>query len=392
PDLKSEPVRHRLLILRTRRKKGVGNVRVRGAEKPVRRQQAANEGKSFQGSTILGSGFVLSPEGAQRLVDKDQCNSLVLFPYLSGEDVNSDMNQAPRRWVINFRNWPLDRNKIPPNYSDPVASDFPDCLTIVEEKVKPTRLKNKVKSRRELWWQFTRPTLDLYHSISGEKYVIVASRVTKYVVHAIVPCNYVYDVGTNVILFSYQRFAILSASLFDVWVHKYASTLETRIRYTLTDCFETFPFPEVNDDLEKIGQEYHQHRQAIMKSRQQGLTTTYNRFHNEDENDSDIVKLRELHIQTDNAVARAYGWTDLSLEHDFHETRQGIRFTLSESARREVLDRLLRLNHERYAEEVALGLHDKGKKKKTTRKPRKTKIGKGKKQENGKQMGIFSEK
>jgi len=54
------------------------------------------------------------------------------------------------------------------------------------------------------------------------------------------------------------------------------------------------------------------------------------------------------------------GTVDLALGHGFHETKQGMRYTISEGARREVLDRLLRLNHERYAEEVALGLHEKG--------------------------------
>ena len=67
-------------------------------------------------------------------------------------------------------------------------------------------------------------------------------------------------------------------------------------------------------------------------------------------------------------MAAAYGWDDLDLGHDFHETKQGVRFTISEEARREVLDRLLLLNHERYAEEVEQGLHDK-----------KSKKGKGKK-------------
>ena len=38
-----------------------------------------------------------------------------------------------------------------------------------------------------------------------------------------------------------------------------------------------------------------------------------------------------------------------------------MRFTISEAARREVLGRLLELNHQRYAEEVAAGLHEKGK-------------------------------
>ncbi len=62
----------------------------------------------------------------------------------------------------------------------------------------------------------------------------------------------------------------------------------------------------------------------------------------------------------DKQSAAVYGWTDLDLGHGFHETKQGIRFTISEAARREVLARLLRLNHERYAEEVRQGLHEKG--------------------------------
>ena len=48
---------------------------------------------------------------------------------------------------------------------------------------------------------------------------------------------------------------------------------------------------------------------------------------------------------------RPPGGEDLKLGNGFHETAQGIRFTVSESARREVLSRLLRLNHERYEEE-----------------------------------------
>jgi hypothetical protein len=98
-----------------------------------------------------------------------------------------------------------------------------------------------------------------------------------------------------------------------------------------------------------------------MLARQEGLTKTYNRFHSPEETSEDIQRLRELHTIMDNAVARAYGWADLALNHGFHLTKQGLRFTIGEEARREVLDRLLELNHQRYAEEVWLGLHDKAK-------------------------------
>ena len=93
----------------------------------------------------------------------------------------------------------------------------------------------------------------------------------------------------------------------------------------------------------------------------EGLTKTYNRFHAFDKTDGDIQKLRDLHVEMDKSVAAAYGWTDLNLDHGFHETKQGVRFTISESSRREVLQRLLKLNHERYAEELNQGLHEKGK-------------------------------
>jgi len=51
--------------------------------------------------------------------------------------------------------------------------------------------------------------------------------------------------------------------------------------------------------------------------------------------------------------------TGLDLDHGFHQTKHGLRYTISEPARREVLARLLTLNHERYAEEVRQGLHEK---------------------------------
>ena len=68
-----------------------------------------------------------------------------------------------------------------------------------------------------------------------------------------------------------------------------------------------------------------------------------------------------------NGVA-AYGWSALDWGHGFHATKQGERHTLSEPARRTVLDRLLALNHQRYAEELAAGLHEKKSKKKAAAK------------------------
>jgi len=77
------------------------------------------------------------------------------------------------------------------------------------------------------------------------------------------------------------------------------------------------------------------------------MTKTYNRFHDPEEINEDVAEMHRLHIEMDKAVATAYGWGDLILGHDFHETPKGLRFTISEAARREVLSRLLELNHQR---------------------------------------------
>ncbi len=147
--------------------------------------------------------------------------------------------------------------------------------------------------------------------------------------------------------------------------------------YAPTRNFETFPFPLNLSGLEDISERYYAHRQGIMHSRQEGLTKTYNRFHDPEELAEDIERLRELHVEMDRAVADAYGWGDLDLGHGFHETKQGLRYTIHDDVRREVLDRLLLLNHERYTEEVEQGLHDKKSKKGKVRKRTKPKADSG---------------
>src|SRR5262249_54483780 len=94
----------------------------------------ANEAKSFQGSIVLGMGFVLKPEEAHSLIEKDARNEDVLFAYLNGEDLNSRPDQSPSRWVINFFDWPIER-----------AMEYPDCFRIVEQRVKPERTRKNDK-------------------------------------------------------------------------------------------------------------------------------------------------------------------------------------------------------------------------------------------------------
>ena len=122
--------------------------------------------------------------------------------------------------------------------------------------------------------------------------------------------------------------------------------------------------------MRELGGRLDSFRRELMLRRQAGLTATYNFVHDQRCTDADIGELREIHRAIDEAVVRAYGWDDLlaaGLDHGFHETRQGLRYTIGATVRQEILDQLLELNHERYAAEVKAGLHDKQGRKRAVR-------------------------
>ena len=327
----------------------------------------ANRGLACEGSKPLGMGFVLSQEEAEDLFSKNPKNEEVIFPYLNGMDLNSRPDQTASRWVIDFRDIPLNRASCDPGYQGPVAEDYLESFKIVLEKVFPERTRRKDngdymlrKPLPDRWWQHAEKRSSLYARIKNMGRVLIRSRVSNINSMVFVPSGWVYSEATVVFSRSDAAiFAVLQSCFHTEWIYKYASSMRSDVRYTPTDCLDTFSFPRALSKLEDAGKKYHKFRSQLMLRHQEGLTKTYNRFHNPDETADDIQTLRDLHVAMDRAVADAYGWSDLDLGHGFHETKQGLRFTLSEPARRDVLARLLRLNHERYAEEVRQGLHAK---------------------------------
>lgn len=138
--------------------------------------------------------------------------------------------------------------------------------------------------------------------------------------------------------------------------------MKADLRYTPSDVFETFAMPELTGRMRSLGDQLDRERRDVMLSRNAGLTATYKLVFDPKCTDSDIEALRDLHRQIDEAVCVAYGWNDLvtqGLDHGFHQAGAYTRYTIGPSKRQEILDRLLELNHARYAEEKAEGMHDK---------------------------------
>lgn len=350
----------------------------------------ANEGIAFQGSIVLGMGFVLLPEQARRMLDADPRNAEVIFPYLNGDDLNSDPEQKPSRWVINFWDWPEER-----------ARTFELPWRWIEERVKPERQRRNERGEfvlrkplPERWWQFGEKRPGLYHAIGrGHHFerhpegwdpkghrlqrVLACSLVSKHLGISSLPGDWIYAHRLAVFATdSVAMFGLLSSSINDLWARKNSSSLGTGLNYAPSDAFETLPLPtELPDDLGLVANRYADVRATVCREMRVGLTDTYNRFHSDTERDPRIEGLRALQREMDVAVARTYGWDDLDLEHGFHEVpylpeNDRVRFTISETARVEVLRRLSELNRQRYAEEVARGLHGSRATGTVTRRPR----------------------
>ncbi len=313
---------------------------------------AANAGIVFQASKLDGIGFTMDPARAREMIARDPQNTRVLFPFVNGQDLNSRPDCSGSRWVINFFDWSEVQAKI---YQEPYAQ--------VLREVKPERDRNNRKTRRERWWQYGELARGLYESIKSLDRVIVIALVSKVVMPTIVPTGQVFSHQLGVFANSEMgMLAFLSSAPHYWWAIARASTMKGDLRYTPSDVFETLPLPELTSEMRELGDRLDTFRRNMMLARQAGLTATYNLVHDPKCTDADIAELRDVHRAIDEAVVRAYGWTDLldsGLDHGFHDTRQGTRYTIGPVVRQEILDRLLELNHARYAAEEAAGLHKK---------------------------------
>lgn len=328
--------------------------RVHGAPRVL----AKNTSSVFQGSNVVGSGFILGQDEVASLISSDPGVRDVIRPFLTGQDLNTRPDQSPSRWIIDFGDRGIE-----------AAAGFSAPFQIVRTRVKPQRekLPDYKKRVRENWWKFEHQAKSLYRSIDGMRCVLAMAIVSRTVMPAIVATGKVFS--HKVVVFASSDpalMAFLSSGVHYWWTARHTSTMKTDINYSPSDVFETLPLPTLTRDMRLLGRRLDVYRRRVMMARRSGLTKTYNLVFDPACVDEDIEELRRIHREIDEATIRAYGWEDRlaaggGLDHGFHPVGRDTRYTIGPAAQREVLDSLLELNHERYAEEVAQGLHDKKK-------------------------------
>jgi len=342
-------------------------------------------GLSFKGVDIYGKGFTFNDDDElanplakmERLISDNKKNADRIFPYIGGDEINDSPTPKHSRYVINFDIMTEDE-----------ARRWPDLMRIIEEKVRPERYKLRDTSDgvrlKKHWWLYSRSRPELMAALRNLNRVLVCSQTSKYLSFAFLPSKLIFSQKVVVIASSAMgMFSVLQSRQHNEWSDLLGSSMKDDPVYTPSDCFETFPFPkdyETNPILESAGQTYYDFRADLMVRNNEGLTKTYNRFHDPDERSPDILKLRELHAAMDRAVLDAYGWTDLQptceflldYEEDDDEEEAGggrrrkkpWRYRWPDEFRDEVLARLLELNRQRAQEERLSGAAAEGKGKK----------------------------
>lgn len=302
----------------------------------------ANQNLANMGVSVLGVGFIISKDTAEdlglgRIVGLEN----YIRPYLNGRD----LTQISRKMLaIDF--FGLTEAE--------VRMKFPVVYQYLLENVKPERDQNRDKSTREKWWIFGRPRSELRPALASITRYIATTRTAKHRIFSflessILPDAKVIAIGLNDAFF----LGVLSSSIHTFWADATGGWLGVGndSTYNHTDCFVKFPFPiaepQQRTRIRELAEQLDAHR-----NRQQATfpTLTLTELYNvvEKLRKGEILSAKEqiinqqglasvvvsLHQQIDAAVADAYGWPN-----DLQDS--------------EILARLVKLNHERAAEEAA---------------------------------------
>lgn len=353
------------------------NSRLRGKpERPDPQRLSDNTGICFEGVKVYGKGFVLSQQEANDLIRIDASSSQVIFPLISGEDVN-DLRPGDevRRKVIFFARVPRRNGAVLELMTLAEAKGHPAAFTRVEELVKPGRSSAHGAAAQQ-WWLFERSRPELFSALTTLPICVCLSRVTKHLCFSKLPTDYIFT--DQVVLWTIAAtsfWAMLQSRAHASWVGLLSSSMKQDFRYATSDCFENYPFPQPDPrseipELEQVGERLYTARAEYMKSTNQGLTQTYNKLKDPGCNDADVVALRELHLELDRAVLAAYGWTGIEVppyttpETDEEKARL-------EAFEDEVLDKLFALNAARAALEAPAAAPPPPTKKPKTKRPKK---------------------
>ena len=305
---------------------------------------------AFQGvDNSKGLAFVVGDDSPLRTSDPEQ---RYVKPYVSGEDLTADP-QNLSRLVIDLT-----------GVAEHELTGLPQQIQQhVMNVVKPTRTPFELKPYKGLaarWWTFWNTREEGFRVAREQQSVVVLPSIAKHLMALRLPSSWVYT--NKVIVVASKRpdvHELLLSSPFAIWAERHGGTMR---RFFITLKIEpvmyTFPLPRQICQV-SLATEWQDTALGLLTDLGPDLTDVLNARSDKTCTDRRVEQWRELARAIDDVILKAYGWDDMRPNYGFFDTFFGIRFSMDPVSLDEVHRRLLELNHQRYAEEVAAGLHEK---------------------------------
>jgi hypothetical protein len=346
--------------LQTQLGKIVANLKI-GADLTSANSLNSNSTLCSTGLILGGRGFVIEQEFLNTLFEQNPKTIEISGPRWNGKDI-----------VDNWRgDHILDTYHLT---EELLIQEYPEVYQHLRNTVFPERQSNRDEKLRREWWKFRRSNADARSTIEGLDRFLVTPETSKHRFYCFLEKGSKPEHGLVVFGSSDSFFSgIISSVIHEKWALRQGGTLEDRPRYNKTRCFETFPFPDLNEDdplktrIRELGEQLDAHRKRQQAAHPKlTLTGMYNVLEKlrkaEPLNDKDkaihdaglVTLLKQIHDDLDTAVLEAYGWADL-LGRDGSPQPSVLADRLAkrdEALEQELLTRLVALNHERAAEEA----------------------------------------
>ncbi|NBB78784.1 MAG: hypothetical protein GVY36_04970 [Verrucomicrobia bacterium] len=352
-----------------------------GADLGSAQPMLANTGVSSRGHELGSAGFIVNQEDLDSLGFKNRPD---IEKYLREYRNGKDLAQRPRNvWVIDLFGMTAEQTR----------ELYPELYQRLHDRVKADRAQNRDKRLREQWWLHRRSREDWRDMLKDlPRYIATVEtskhRFFQFLDASILPDNKLVAIAHS----DAWMLGVLSSRVHVAWAMANRSNLGVGNDpvYVKTRCFETFPFPELNDaqkaEIGNIAEKLDAHRKRQLEGHPKltmtGLYNVLEKVRSEATltpkektiyDDGLVAVLRELHDELDAAVLAAYGWEDIEEAEGFMTGGHVYDFSTGEIAilhvsseeqfrqvmaeqknciEQELLTRLVELNRQRTAEEA----------------------------------------
>ena len=272
---------------------------------------------------------------AYRLISKE--NPGFILPVINGRSINNTSMESFTEYGLDSRSLSLKEIK------ERSVTAYNYLLSLKDLRISSIS-EDSYKGWKNRWWQYWCPRSQFFNTYSENAWLVYA-RLTKFPfprkTRSILPNHQVLIFPITFV----DQHPIFLSIFFRLWTEEFRGSKHGKDLSSISlqmPPMRSFPCPseKMPDNVLCAAEAFDD-----FLRQQGGVTPAMNAFNDEANISSDVLEARKLMQTINMAVARAYGWGDLDLSTSFEDRGLGKRLYLKKDIEREILRRLVKLNH-----------------------------------------------